>query len=312
MYLKVNFEIYDGCNAACPWCSTGALNIGGREGVSYISTARFREALCELKRKQLITKETIVSLYNYGEPFLHPNFEEILHICCEENVYFTISTNASVYKHFASPDVCKYLKHMCFSMQGFSQASYTRIHGFNFDKILKNIETFVRDLREYGYSGGCHISYHVYQFNLLEIYDAALFAVNNRIMIIPLYAYFADFKVFEKYMSGTLPYKQLEKISKELMLHHIDDFRKMRPKTWVCPEPYDTLTINSDCDILTCCVIDKEVPCFSVGNLFKLSKEEIARLKQTQEICNRCRELDIDFLTRNPRFFPIIEKTQST
>lgn|GEM_PF-3657057 len=40
-------------------------------------------------------KNSFVALYNWGEPFLHPDFESIVKILDFRNIKFQISTNAS-------------------------------------------------------------------------------------------------------------------------------------------------------------------------------------------------------------------------
>ncbi|GBF34170.1 hypothetical protein DCCM_3282 [Desulfocucumis palustris] len=45
------------------------------------------------------------------------------------------------------------MRFIIFSMPGFSQESYDKIHGFNFEKIKDNIIKMSRNFRENGFTG---------------------------------------------------------------------------------------------------------------------------------------------------------------
>lgn len=63
-------------------------------------------------------------------------------------------------------------------MPGFSQESYDKIHGFNFEKIKENIKKYANDMELAGVKDKMWVAYHMYQFNLDEIYDAYVFLRN--------------------------------------------------------------------------------------------------------------------------------------
>lgn len=63
-----------------------------------------------------------------------------------------------------------------FSMCGFSQQSYDRIHKFKFDRIRENIRAIVSRLRSSGYKEYIEIFFQVYQFNANELRECQRFA----------------------------------------------------------------------------------------------------------------------------------------
>ena len=60
-----------------------------------------------------------------------------------------------------------------FSMPGWSQASYDRIHGLDFGRVVANIEATIQNVKEMGYQGRFMLSFHVYQFNAFDELAAA-------------------------------------------------------------------------------------------------------------------------------------------
>lgn len=94
MYKLVYFEISGVCNARCPWCVQGNGRLKSYHS-RFIPPSEFEKAIGKLIDEAIIGPDSIVDLYNYGEPLLHPSLHEILRVLADNNVKFTISTNAS-------------------------------------------------------------------------------------------------------------------------------------------------------------------------------------------------------------------------
>ena len=67
-----------------------------REEQTFIDIGLFERILIHLKKQGFIGKYADLDLYNKGEPFLHPNFEEIINITTRHGIFVNLSTNASV------------------------------------------------------------------------------------------------------------------------------------------------------------------------------------------------------------------------
>ena len=94
MYKTVYFEISGICNANCPWCVTGRGSSKSYPS-RFIPPAEFQNAIDYLFKESLIDSGSLINLYNYGEPLLHPYLSEILQILVDKKLKYTISTNAS-------------------------------------------------------------------------------------------------------------------------------------------------------------------------------------------------------------------------
>jgi tetratricopeptide (TPR) repeat protein len=282
MFNEVYFDISGVCNARCRYCINGGKNsLSGpqhRLGAGQIDVLDFEKAINYMLGNNIIGNSSVIHLYNWGEPFLHPRFKEIISILNNNHLHFGLSTNASRPTFFNDDEALSGLDGIIFSMPGFSQASYDRIHGFDFELIKKNIRDMVTNYRENGFKGMAQISYHLYQFNFWEIFKAKEFAQKLNIGINFSTAYFNGYSMFRNYLMDKMDYAQLKISSTELLTFYIKDLIKKRPTDYICPQ-YAYLVLDEYCNVLTCCAVDRLTDAPPVGKLFDLSPEEIQQKK---------------------------------
>lgn len=304
MYPIVYFDISGKCNARCPWCTTGRKNREGVKTGGFIEPDLFAKALSYMKEQGMLGLQTLLQLFSWGEPLLNPYFKEIVDVINSENLKFGISTNASKPIYFDKPDVLRNLNSILISMSGFSQNSYDRIHGFNFEKIKSNISQMLQNFREHGFVGRATMSYHIYQFNMDEIESAVSFAQEKGILFDAGFAYIADWEEYRKYLLAEMDYEKLKLASQNLFLFFVDEKRaELRASNMPlssCPQ-HKVLSVDEDCNVVTCCLVDKSHKDYSIGNLFELTEETINHQKACQSICHECHDLGIWWLIQNPR-----------
>lgn len=304
MYRTVYFEVSGICNAKCPYCVTGnksAINKSpGTEHRSsnFVTGENFRTAIVRLIDLNLIGKDTVICLYNWGEPLLHPNIQDLLLILKAKKLHFGISTNASKVLKFER-GLLTNLDHLTISMPGFSQESYDRIHGFDFNKILSNIDGLLANFRDAGFAGQAKIAYHIYQFNLGEIIHARDFCLKRKINFAPSVAFINDYNLAISFLNKTLEYNKLNEMAKNLLLYYVDELINKSPRDFNCPQ-YDYLTIDAACDVLTCCAVPPNHPDYSIGSIFQLSREDILTKKKQQKICKECISSGLAYWVHNP------------
>lgn len=301
MYKHVYFEISGICNAHCNYCVNGKDSISGlthKTKSSLIDVETFYKAIDHMLNQKIISQDSIIHLYNWGEPFLHPKLKDILAFLHKKFLSFGLSTNISKPVTFSKNELAL-LEHITFSMPGFSQHSYDKIHKFNFEQIKNNIESMITNFRESGFKGSATIAYHLYKFNIDEIQSAQEFAKKNNISIHFSSAYFNGFSMFKKYLNGELDFETLKKIKSELFIEHIQEFQSKRPKDYYCPQ-FNYLTIDENCNILPCCAMEKNCPDYNyIGSVFELDQNTLRSKKRSHPLCHDCQNLSIDFLGHN-------------
>jgi radical SAM protein with 4Fe4S-binding SPASM domain len=132
MPMALSIEPTTSCNLRCPECPSGLRSFTRPTGM--LNTAIYEKVLSELA-------ETLIYLtfYFQGEPYLHPQFTELVSQATARNIYTATSTNAHyLTEEMAEKTVQSGLQRLIISIDGTTQQSYQnyRIGG----KLAKVIE----------------------------------------------------------------------------------------------------------------------------------------------------------------------------
>jgi len=280
------------------------LAIAKKEQQISMPSNRLNEIIEHLKAQKVIDNKTVIHLYNWAEPMTSPYFGNICESLSDNQTPFIISTNGSMpLKLFESQiGAMKLLQGIVFSLPGFSQKSYDRVHDFDFEKVIKNIEKIVTTCRGFGFNGYVQISYHVYQFNLDEIEPAAEWAKKRGYVFSPTYAYFNDFVMAYDFLTGA------DLKSKDVtgpFLDYIEELVKQRPVDYKCPQS-KILAINTKGELLLCCCASNFAP---LGKIIDMTAEQIEQSKTSSWFCTECQKIGLDYWFHNPKQYIIKPKT---
>lgn len=274
----IYFEIVGKCNAKCAYCITG----NGTQRGGIVNLEKFKGTIQVLLDKNIADKNTVFHLYNWGEPFLHPKFSEIISWLSENNIKFYLSSNLSIIPKNITKESFKTCQGITISMPGFSQNSYDKIHGFKFSKILENIN----NLKNFIESDKLLVNYHLYQFNIQEIKQAQEYFKNLNIRVFSSFAYFNDYNMATKYLKNTLSIEELKKVSKELLLYYVDDLLEEMPKNYICPQ-FSKINIDENCNIIQCCVTPTSSKDYFICNVKDINIDKL-NSRYKKDICKEC------------------------
>lgn len=300
-------EIAGLCNANCPFCPTGRKStLPGK----LMSVDLFKKTFQRLKKLNLIGSNTILCLYNWGEPFLNPELNEILEYCNDKKVLTHISTNASVYKKL-SDKACKAITYLSISMPGLTQKAYDRIHGFDLEKIKENISMLTDDIKKSNPNTYIELKQHLYQWNLDDIEKLNDFAQKLNVKIFPYYAYVAHFDLLQAYKEKTLDEKETKEINENIFVHYLEP--EKRNPNFKCPQIDKILSLDEFANVLVCCNLTKNCKNYILFNLFDEDAKEKLNSRQMVEECKFCIDSGLAECSNNP-FVPdfakdIIHKT---
>lgn len=277
---NVQIEISGQCNARCPYCITGQKNRKQIETGDFMTIEDFVKVISVLQEKAIINNDTIISLYNYGEPLLHPYFSEIIDELETRGFLYDISTNGSILLDKNVLSKMKHLVLMQFSICGMSQGSYNRIHGFKVEKVMDNIQKTIHILRENENNTECLMKLQMYQFNKDEYFDALQFSKENEMTVIPLHAICAN---LQQQAEMITEYKKTGKsiYNNDLILDYLPELLKIRNNA-SCVE-HSGLVVDENLNIALCCMATKEMESYYWSSLDKITLTEIEKRKK-----NRC------------------------
>lgn len=279
-------EISGMCNANCPYCAQRRIRRENHFG-GIMSPILFEQIIDHLFEIGIIDKNHSVYLYNWGEPFLNPKINDILRILNNKKLKAVISSNFIVRPNI-DKELLSTISHLTFSLSGFSQESYGRIHGASLDKVLNNFESFYTDIRKYSPGTRIIIAWHRYLFNENEFWDAHKYFNRRGIPVEPVIAVLNDGIEMMEFLKGKLPDNRLKGVEKDIFLDRIRksiNYQKKKSKNYYCPQ-WDKLVIDESGQLLTCCGFTRYDFDHVFGDVLQMSAEQI--LNSKDPICNEC------------------------
>ncbi|MBQ8887744.1 MAG: radical SAM protein [Candidatus Gastranaerophilales bacterium] len=139
--VQVIIDISGYCNAKCPFC---IRQLSECKSQMFMKKEIFYEIIKQIKQIKSIK---VISLSAYGEPLLHPDFDEFVHYLRKLKYNVLVTTNMSLaHKHF---DSLLELTHIMFSVEGWDKESYEKYRqNLCFEKVYSNIKEFDKLVNE--------------------------------------------------------------------------------------------------------------------------------------------------------------------
>lgn len=281
-------EISGKCNAKCPYCAQWRLKQENHFG-EIMSPVLFEQILDHLIKIKIIDKSlSYITLYNWGEPFLNPKINDILQILKDRKLKADISSNFIMMPNI-DKELLPVIEILKISLSGFTQDSYSRIHGATLSKVLNNFENFYKYLRKYSPKTTVTVLWHRYRFNEKELWDAHKYFNRPGINFKPTRAFLNDGLETIDFLKGNLPKDRLKQAEKDIFLENIKEraYNNKKSKNCYCPQ-WNRLAIDETGQLLTCCAFTRYDSAHVLGNILEMYAEEIWSSKLSDPICNEC------------------------
>lgn len=139
--IHVTIDISNNCNASCPFCSR-QLSEYSQNG--FMQKELFYKIISQIKKYEDIKS---IGLAAWGEPMLHPNFEEFVQYLHGDGYSIGFPSNLSLArKHFNS--MLK-ASHIMFSIEGHDKESYEQSRvNLKFETVYNNVVEFDKIIKE--------------------------------------------------------------------------------------------------------------------------------------------------------------------
>lgn len=282
--MTLYIDIVGSCNLRCPSCPVGNSEPG--KGGSRMSLEVFGQILQKAKREYGIVG---VGLYNWTEPFLHPELAEFIRCAKRENLICTLSTNLNLIRNVeevlaAEPDSLR------ISLSGFSQAVYgeTHVRG-DIEKVKENMRLLsAAKKRVRNRKTAIYVYFHKYRHNLQEREPMKRFARSLGFDWLEDWAYYMPLERVMELAEGKLPPEHLRFVEEQLALpigKAIEEAKVFRKEP--CGLLQDQIVIDAAGDLHICCAA-YEKKTTRLGRFLEMTPEEIRQAKRRHPLCGRC------------------------
>lgn len=281
----VQIEPTTRCNFNCLTCVHSQLDKRRRN--LDLSTEQFRHILSCLPRVRLIR------LQGLGEPFLHPNLEDLLKVAQERNVKLSTITNGSMNVVRLLP----YFEEVVYSINAISKELHHKLSGANFySEVMDNLFKASEKLPHLDHTK-IWLSFVASHLNIHELdafvdlcrelhFGCSVVAVEN-------WRGNGDKDFFAEARRITDKIDESVKRAHNLGLRV--NYLRYSPRAKVCQWPINRCFITSDGYVTPCCI--RMDPKYAFGNLFNQSFRQIwssekyrifRRSKGNNMICGAC------------------------
>lgn len=141
--MAVAFEPTTSCNLRCPECPSGLRSFTRPTGM--LSEELFRKTIDELEKSLLY-----LTFYFQGEPYLHPQFLEMVQYAAKRKIYTATSTNAHyLTENAARKTIESGLDRLIISLDGTTQETYQQYRvGGKIEKVIEGTKNIIRLKKE--------------------------------------------------------------------------------------------------------------------------------------------------------------------
>jgi|SaaInlStandDraft_2_1057019.scaffolds.fasta_scaffold28800_2 molybdenum cofactor biosynthesis enzyme MoaA len=285
--LFYTIDIVGTCNLKCASCVHSIEDHGMPKGIMSLDT--FKSVIAKIKSESRLF--THVSLYNWGEPFMHPNLPEIIDHLHENGVAAAVSSNLSVrFKDRldstmrAAPDILKV------SISGYYPEAYNATHGGGDINLVKSNMYRLRYLMDkYGSNTYVDVNYHLYRDNngknlqkMQELCQELGFALSTvQALVMPL-------ERAIDYCEGK-PSADTIALSKNLLVDIGEGIKASSVvKSEGCPFRDNQININFDLNVPVCCTVSDRLTATVNRNYLTATLPEISHGKENAKICTKC------------------------
>ena len=290
--ISVSFEPTTSCNLRCPECPSGLRSFTRPTGM--LQKDFFRETIDDIHQHLLY-----LIFYFQGEPYLNPEFLDMVKYASSKNIYTATSTNA----HYITDEVAKKtvesgLDRLIISIDGTTQEVYQQYRvGGNLNKVIEGAKNIVKWRKELN----SKTPFIFFQFLVVKPNEHQLEEIKQLAKEIGVDE--VRFKTAQVYDYETDP-NQLIPNNEKYSRYKKDKDGKYKPKNKLvnrCWKLWHANVITWDGLVVPCC-FDKDAM-HQLGNIknesfkniwnnsnYKQFRTELMKSRKNIDICSNCSE----------------------
>ncbi len=293
---SLSIEPTNCCNLHCPECPSGMNLLTRDKGIMDLS-------LYQNLLDQLSPTLYYLNLYFQGEPYIHPQFTEMVRVAKSKKIFVSTSTNG----HFLTPEnarvtIASGLDKLIISLDGTDAESYEQYRvGGNFNKVITGIKEIVEQKK----AGGSKKPEIILQFLMLksnqhQVKQILQLGKDLGVDKVELKtAQFYEFKEGNPLMPDDSRFSRYKRIKADPEDHPRYEIRNRLPNH--CFRMWSSCVVTWDGTVVPCC-FDKDAT-YLMGNLkeqafgkiwkneaYRNFRKKILSSRKSIDICMNCTE----------------------
>lgn len=281
---NLNLDIVGGCNLRCPSCPVGNMSEPTPKGL--MDKGLFEAIVRKARREHGIRG---IGLFNWAEPFLHPELPEFVRIVKRQGLYCSVSSNFNLVRNLDEL-VQAGLDALRISVSGFTQESYknTHVRG-NIERVKQNMRLMSETLKRHKKARtAVSVFYHKYVHNLAEMEQMRSYVRELGFAWEEKWAHYMPLEKMFQLLEGKLSSEENDFVTNRLALplreavaaaERLEGHQR-------CTLLEDQIVLDHLGNVNLCCVTYSEKN--QLGAFLDLSREALEQAKSNHPTCTRC------------------------
>ena len=279
-------DVAGSCNLKCPSCpqSFEELNPKGFMSLNY-----FKQVIEKITNEVDIVSH--ISLYSWGEPFLHPKLPSIIEYSRSQGIAVAVSTNLSIIRIKQIEEIIKsspdYLK---ISISGYYPNAYNSTHtGGDINLVKSNLYRLRYYMDKYNVTTFVDVNYHLYKNNIGKDLDQIKeLCTDLNFTLSPSYAIVMPVERLIDYCEGGVDEKT-SKLANLLLVGIEKGLEIAKPyKHLPCRFLTNQVNIHWDGSVPLCCVTFDRKTSTIANDFLKISLKDLSKRKDNHPQCVKC------------------------
>jgi MoaA/NifB/PqqE/SkfB family radical SAM enzyme len=280
-------DVVGTCNLKCPSCARSLDDIKIPKGI--MSLENFKAVTEKMVNESDVINH--ISLYSWGEPFIHPKLDLMIKHVHSLDIATAVSTNLSIQSSDQIKKIVRsapdYLK---ISLSGYYPSTYNQTHaGGNINLVKSNLYKVKYFIDKFNAPVFVDVNYHLYKHNYGDdLAQMKALCTELDFSLSTVYALVMPIERVIDHCDGK-PDTETEKLS-ELLLVDIDEGLEVTKnyRDGPCRFLTNQININWDNSVPLCCVCFDGDKSTVSKNYLEESLEVIEKNKDNHPLCDKC------------------------
>jgi pyruvate-formate lyase-activating enzyme len=288
-------DVVGTCNLRCPTCPVGNSPARPR---GFMAPELFERILAKI-RAESPDPEPRLTLYNWGEPLLHPELPRLIDLAHAAGLKVQLSTNLNI-RHGLEAVIAANPDELKISLSGATPESYGRTHRRgDLALVLANMRDLRRLIDTHGATTRVWIGHHLYRSSRHQLPDVAALARELGFAHHPIEAFFMPLERLAAYLDGNggadrhgiIPDLPLDPRTRARRLAIEQD-----PDS-DCELRFAQTVINHDGSVALCCSVYDTANMLGIDFL-EVPHAEIQRRRYAHPFCAICMQHNMHYAGR--------------